>query len=192
MMAIDTREKILQVAAKLIVRQGYTATSVHQIAQEAGIGKATIYHHFPDKEAIVYALLDRSSSRVQQTLSAVNGGDDPRLKIEAIARAGIRLRSESFDLFQVIRREVPGSRNRVHAQLASYFIIYTTGFTNAIQTGVRQGIFRPVDPSEAARTLLTMLAGMYVQIYLSGDRIPDPEKTIHSMLEIFFRGIETR
>jgi AcrR family transcriptional regulator len=191
-MATDTREKILQVASKLIVRQGYTATSISQIAGETGIGKATVYHHFPDKEAIVYALLDRSSSRVHETISAVDAGDDPHRQIEAIAKAGIRLRSESFDLFQVIRREVPGSRNRVHAQLASYFVIYTTGLTNAIQTGVRQGIFRRVDPSEAARTLLTMLAGLYVQIYLSGNRIPDLEKTIRSMLDIFFRGIETR
>ncbi len=192
MTTTDTREKILQAAGKLIVRQGYTATSISQIAGETGIGKATVYHHFPGKEAIVYALLDRSSSRVHATLSAVDAGDDPHRQIEAIARAGIRLRGELFDLFQVIRREVPGSRNRVHAELASFFVVYTTQFTKAIQTGVRQGIFRRVDPAEAARTLLTMLAGLYVQIYLSGDRIPDPEKTIHFMLEIFFRGIETR
>jgi AcrR family transcriptional regulator len=192
MVTTETREKILQVASKLIVRQGYTATSISQIAGETGIGKATVYHHFPDKEAIVYALLDRSSSRVHETLSAVEAGDDPHRQIEAIARAGIRLRGESFDLFQVIRREVPGSRNRVHAELASFFVVYTNQFTNAIQTGIRLGIFRDVDPSEAARTLLTMLAGLYVQIYLSGGRIPDPEKTIQSMLDIFFRGIETR
>jgi AcrR family transcriptional regulator len=188
----DTREKILQVAAKLFIRQGYTATSVSRIAGETGIGKATVYHHFPDKEAIVYALLDRSSSRVHATLSAVDAGGGPHRQIEAIAKAGIRLRGESFDLFQVIRREVPGSRNRVHAELASFFVVYTTQFTKAIQTGIRQGTFRRVDPAEAARTLLTMLAGLYVQMYLSGDRIANPEKTIHSMLEIFFHGIETR
>ncbi len=192
MMTIDTREKILQAASKLFVRQGYTATSVNRISKEAGIGKATVYHHFPDKQAIAYSLLDRSSARVRDTLAAVRGGDDPRRQIETIARAGLRLRSESFDLFQVIRREVPDSRNRVHAQLAAFFIIYNSRFTDAIQKGVRLGIFRPVDPSEAARALLTMLTGLYVQIYLSGNRFPDPEKTLHAMLEIFFRGIDIR
>lgn len=191
-MTSDTREKILQIAAKLFIRQGYTATSVHQIALEAGIGKATIYHHFPDKQAIVYSLLDRSSSRVREVLSAVNQEEDPHRQIEAIAKAGIRLRSETFDLFQVIRREVPESRNRVHAQLASYFVLYNKRFTEAIQSGVRLGVFRAVDPSEAARALLTMIIGLYVQIYLSGNRAPDPEKMLRSMLGIFFRGIETR
>ncbi|MBN2084569.1 MAG: TetR/AcrR family transcriptional regulator [Anaerolineales bacterium] len=192
MMTTDTREKILQAASRLFVRQGYTATSVQRIARETGIGKATIYHHFPDKQAIAYSLLDRSSSRVQDALSAANAGDDPRRRIEAIARAGIRLRNESFDLFQVIRREVPGSRTRVHAQLGSFFVLYTTGFTDAIRAGIRQGIFRPVEPTEAARALLIMLTGLYVQIYLSGNRFPDPEKTLRSMLDIFFRGMETR
>jgi AcrR family transcriptional regulator len=191
-MVADTREKILQSAAKLFIRQGYTATSVNQIAQEAGIGKATIYHHFPDKQAIVYSLLERSSSRVREVLLGVNQEEDPHRQIEAIAKAGIRLRSETFDLFQVIRREVPESRNRVHTQLASYFVLYNARFTEAIQTGVRLKIFRAVDPSEAAHALLTMITGLYVQMYLSGNRFPDPEKSLHSMLEIFFRGIETR
>jgi TetR/AcrR family transcriptional repressor of nem operon len=191
-MAIETREKILQVAAKLFVRQGYTATSVHQIAKEAGIGKATVYHHFPGKQAIAYSLLDRSSSRVRAVLSAVSAETGPRRQIEAIAKAGIRLRTESFDLFQVIRREVPDSRARIHSQLASVLLIYMPRITSAIQKGIREGTFRPVNPSKAANALLAMLTGLYVQIYLGGDRFPEPEKTLLSMLEIFFRGIETR
>jgi AcrR family transcriptional regulator len=191
-MTVETRQKILQVAAKLIIRQGYTATSVSQIARETGIGKATIYHHFPDKRAIVQALLERSSARVREVLESVQAEDDPHRRIEVVAAASLRLRSESFDLFQVIRREIPETRAALHAQLASVMLLYSTQVTGAIEEGVRRGVFRPVNPSEAARTLLTMLAGLYVQIYLSGDRIPDPEKTIHSMLDIFFRGIETR
>jgi AcrR family transcriptional regulator len=191
-MTTDTREKILQVAAKLIVRQGYTATSVNQIARETGIGKATVYHHFPDKKAIVLALLDRSSSRVRDALSAVKAEPDPRRQIQAIAMASIRLRGESFDLFQVIRREVPETRPALHAQLASFLLVYSTQVTKAIREGVRKGIFRPVDPTDTARALLSMIMGLYVQAYLSGGRFSEPDKKMLSMLEIFFRGIEAR
>jgi AcrR family transcriptional regulator len=189
-MAIDTREKILQVAAKLFIRQGYTATSVNQISKEAGIGKATVYHHFPDKQSIAFSLLDRSSSRVQNVLSTASAETNPRRQIEAIAKAGLRLRSESFDLFQVIRREVPDSRVRIHSRLASVLLLYMTQITNAIEKGIRMKVFRAVKPSEAANALLAMLTGLYVQLYLGGDRFPDPEKTLHSMLDVFFRGIE--
>jgi AcrR family transcriptional regulator len=191
-MASDTRGKILQVASKLIVRQGYTATSVSQIARETGIGKATVYHHFPDKRSIVQALLERSGDRVRGLLAAVKAGEDPRRQIESVALAAVRLRSETFDLFQVIRREVPDSRSTLHAQLASFLMVYMGQMTKAIDDGVRRKIFRPVDPAQAARTLLSMITGLYVQVYLSGGSFPEPEKTLQSMLDIFFRGIEIR
>ena len=191
-MTIDTREKILQVAAKLIIRQGYTATSVSQIARETGIGKATIYHHFPDKKAIVRALLDRSSTRVQEALTEVKAEEDPHRQIEAVAMASLRLRSESFDLFQVIRREIPETRTELHKKLGSVLLMYSARVTDAVEEGVRRGIFRTVDPADATRTLLCMITGLYVQVYLSGGRFPEPEKAMKSMLEIFFRGIDSR
>jgi AcrR family transcriptional regulator len=191
-MAVDTRVKILQAAAKLIVRQGYTATSVCQIAKAAGIGKATVYHHFPDKKAIVMALLERNPVRIQGALDAVKGVSDPRRRIEAIAKASVRLRNESFDLFQVIRRELPDSRPKLHSQLASFLMLYMTQIQEAVHQGIRQGIFRPADPFSAANALLAMLTGLYVQMYLGGGRFPDPEKALASMLEIFFRGIDGR
>ncbi|MBN1438837.1 MAG: TetR/AcrR family transcriptional regulator [Anaerolineales bacterium] len=191
-MAADTREKILQVAAKLIVRQGYTATSVNQIARDTGIGKATVYHHFPDKRAIVTALLERNSGRLRAVLADRKAERDPRRQIESVALAAVRMRSETFDLFQVIRREVPDSRPVLHAQLASFLEVYMREVTKAIGGGIRRGMFRPVDPAQAARALLAMITGLYVQIYLGAGSFPDPEKTIRSMLEIFFRGIESR
>jgi AcrR family transcriptional regulator len=192
MMATDTREKILQVASKLFVRQGYTATSVNQISKEAGIGKATVYHHFPDKQAIAFSLLERTSEKVRDGLAVVDAEDDPRRRIEAIANAAVRMRADTFDLFQVIRREVPDSRARLHTQLAAIILGYTIQVSDAIRAGIGRGIFRTVDPADAARALLTMVTGLYVQIYLSGNRIPDPEKAMRPMLEIFFKGIESR
>jgi len=191
-MAIDTREKILQVAARLFVRQGYTATSVNRIARETGIGKATVYHHFPDKRSIVTALLERNSGRLRGILTDVKTGQDPRRQIESIALAAVRMRSETFDLFQVIRREVPDSRPALHAQLASFLAVYMGQVTKAVGEGVRRKIFRPVDSAQAARALLAMITGLYVQMYLGAGSFPNPEKTLRSMLDIFFRGIEIR
>jgi hypothetical protein len=44
----------------LFIQKGYTATSMREIAAEVGIGKATIYYHFPDKEAIASALIHQT------------------------------------------------------------------------------------------------------------------------------------
>ena len=54
-----SRQGILDAALKLFSHHGYGATSVNDIADEAGVSKGNVYHHFPDKEAIFRALLDR-------------------------------------------------------------------------------------------------------------------------------------
>ena len=54
-----SRQQILDSALKLFSHRGYGATSVRDIAEDAGLSKGNVYHHFPDKETIFRALLDR-------------------------------------------------------------------------------------------------------------------------------------
>src|SRR5262245_43458899 len=53
-----SRSQILDAALKLFSHRGYGATSVRDIADEAGLSKVDVYHHFADKEAIFRELLD--------------------------------------------------------------------------------------------------------------------------------------
>jgi AcrR family transcriptional regulator len=191
MVPTDTRERILQAAGRLFLRQGYTATSVSRISKEARIGKATVYHHFKDKHAIIQALLDRTISRIQNAISTADGDTDPRRRIEATAKASLGFLKESMDLFQVIRREVPESRGRLQSEFAAFIRSYTASLTDAIREGIRQGIFRQVNPSDAARALLAMLTGLYAQFFAEGNRETVSEKTLASILDVFFQGIES-
>lgn len=54
-----SRHLILDAALKLFSHRGYGATSVQDIAAEAGLSKGNVYHHFPDKETIFRSLLDQ-------------------------------------------------------------------------------------------------------------------------------------
>ncbi len=54
-----SRQHILDAALRLFSHRGYGATSVRDIAEAAKVSKGNVYHHFPDKEAIFRALLDR-------------------------------------------------------------------------------------------------------------------------------------
>lgn len=61
-----SRHQILDSALKLFSHKGYGATSVRDIAEEAGLSKGNVYHHFPDKEAIFRALIDRYFQAMSQ------------------------------------------------------------------------------------------------------------------------------
>jgi AcrR family transcriptional regulator len=52
-----TRRRLLGVAKKLFSSAGYAATSIEQVAREAGVTKGALYHHFRDKPALFEAVL---------------------------------------------------------------------------------------------------------------------------------------
>jgi len=55
---IETKDKILKVAKKLIVKNGYSAISSRRIAKESKISVGTLYHHFPNgKLSILYEII---------------------------------------------------------------------------------------------------------------------------------------
>lgn len=54
----EVREKILHTAYRLFYTNGYRATGVNQIIEEANIAKATLYHHFKSKEDLAIAYLE--------------------------------------------------------------------------------------------------------------------------------------
>lgn len=49
----NTRERIIMVAAQVFYRHGYRATGVEAVAKAAGITRATLYHHFRDKDDLI-------------------------------------------------------------------------------------------------------------------------------------------
>jgi AcrR family transcriptional regulator len=189
-MTSNTYTTILQVAKRLFAHQGYTATSIRQIAAESGIGKATIYHHFPNKQAIVLALLEQNTVQRQQVLETFEAESDPRRRIEIATQANLRFLYESADILQIVRREVPGGRDKLQNEYAAFFRQYTTLIIEALQQGIQEGIFRRVDPPEVARVLITMIQGAFAMTHITGDRIQPPEKTAAALLDIFFHGIQ--
>lgn len=73
----ETRERILKAAGRLFEARGYYETGLGDIAEEAGLGRASIYYHFPDKEAIARALFDSIADRIFVAAEGVvgEGGD---------------------------------------------------------------------------------------------------------------------
>lgn len=63
-------DRILDAAGVLLTRLGYRKVTIEDIASQAGIGKGTIYLHWPTKETLFHALLLRESLRAAENLLA--------------------------------------------------------------------------------------------------------------------------
>lgn len=80
------REVILDSAERLFEAQGYVATGVSQIIDEANVATMTLYNNFPTKEALVVAVLNRRSNVFLDGArdQIDKAGTDPVLRIQAI------------------------------------------------------------------------------------------------------------
>jgi AcrR family transcriptional regulator len=89
---IDTKEKIMEHAAKLFAEQGYAATSLRQIIADAGVNLAAVHYHFGSKEELLDELVHRKAEPVNQERIArldrleTESGGAP-LPVEDILRA---------------------------------------------------------------------------------------------------------
>ncbi|HZE15197.1 MAG TPA: helix-turn-helix domain-containing protein, partial [Mycobacterium sp.] len=54
----DRRQRILEVAQRLLTRNGWRNTTLAQIAREAGVSPAGLLHHFQSKAQLLHAVLD--------------------------------------------------------------------------------------------------------------------------------------
>lgn len=61
----STREKIVEAAIDLFAEQGYTETTMRQIADRIGIRGSSIYHHFASKSEILTTILDKHAHALQ-------------------------------------------------------------------------------------------------------------------------------
>lgn len=70
-MPSETRDRLLRAAVKLFHTQGYTATSVTEIEDEAGVTRGSFTNHFKTKEELGLAAADERKKELQQHLNAI-------------------------------------------------------------------------------------------------------------------------
>ncbi len=92
----DRREQILAAATRVFYEKGYDHASTRDLSRAAQTSIAGIYHHFADKELVLFSLLDEAVSRLlalQEEASLTPG--TPRQRVEAMVKALVQAVTEN-------------------------------------------------------------------------------------------------
>lgn len=153
---VDVRDSILDAAERLLSLYGYSKTTVDDIAQEAGIGKGTIYLHFRGKEEIAISFIDRVNQRVRAKLQEVAESDAPpaeKIRQMLVARVMVRLETARNhdksidDLLAAVRPLLHSCRQRWHEAEAEVIAC-------VLREGRATGDFCIDDEMAVARTVI--------------------------------------
>jgi AcrR family transcriptional regulator len=152
----EVREAILDATDHLLARYGYRKMTVDDIAQEAGIGKGTIYLHFASKEEVTLSHVDRIIERLKERLWAIARSDaDVAIRLRLMLVARVLFRFDSVQHYtQSLNDLLAALRPKLLERRARYFEDEARVFAEVLDEGGRAGVFNVEDALTTAFALL--------------------------------------
>src|SRR5215217_4650027 len=99
---------ILDAAGKLFLAQGFAAVSMDAVAREAGVSKATLYAHFPGKDALFAAMVAERCDRMASEASALaghGGGTEAALRRLCRTVLGFLVAPSTIAIHRIVQAE---------------------------------------------------------------------------------------
>jgi TetR/AcrR family fatty acid metabolism transcriptional regulator len=139
----DKRRQILDAAVRVFARQGFHATRVSDIADEAGVAYGLVYHYFRSKDEILNELfVERWSLLLAAIEEADRAGSDPREKLGAVATFIFESYRHDPDLMKVIIVEVTRAANSFGQTHLEEIRRAYESIASIVAEGQEQGVFR--------------------------------------------------
>ncbi len=156
------QRKILAAAAATFTLYGYHGTSLQRVAKKAGMGKSSLYHYFPTREALFAALADVFLQHEADLFTSASRGEGDALQqlralLDAIAGLFDEWAKGGPLLVDVLRTSRGRRRVRETFQTAR------RALSQIIRRGQRAGVFRTGSPIALATTVLACLDGLFLQ-----------------------------
>lgn len=173
---MHVRDRILDAAIRVFERKGLRQGTLGEVARAAGVGRATLYRHFPGREALLSAVVLREARSLFALLDAeLAATDDPDVLVgRGLCLALIHLREHP--LLQRVLREEP-------EEILPYLTVRAAPLLDAavefavpyIERAVKAERMAPVEPRIAAEWAARILLSLVLTPSVSVD-LDDPEE----------------
>jgi AcrR family transcriptional regulator len=195
---VNTREKILETAVKLFSEKGFNGTTTKEISELAGVNEALIFRYFSTKRDLYSAIIERKikeEPRLELPLEGPQDTKDDWQVFESLARRMI----EKARMDPAFIRLLYFSALEGHELSSMFFETYVEYLrkllSDYVQKGIREGIFKKVNPLLSGRAFIGMLANYITARELFGEtgkqRFTD-EEVVECFTDIFLYGIKNK
>jgi len=117
----QTAERILDAAEALFAEHGYAGTSLRDVAREVGLRTPSLYNHFPSKETLYAAVLERGIRPVFEVLSEVVGGEStPDRDVRKVVERAMALVAQHPNLPRLIQHETLAGGQHLTSMLRAW------------------------------------------------------------------------
>ena len=156
-----TANRIVEAAVQLFSRQGFAASSTHEIARLAGVSEVTVFRHFPRKRDLFWAATESRLGRLRiskELRSRLEGDENPRTalpRIVALLVETLHHQPETIRLLYLSLFELDHGADRI---LRKHLVPLFQPLREYIARCVSKGLIRDVEPGITALGLAALIA----------------------------------
>ncbi len=186
------RQRLVNSAKRSFASNGFHATSVSLIVQEAGIARGTFYLHFDNKLHLFETLLDSSLQNLRDQIRPITlepGAPHPLEQIHDNLTRVLDLVLADRDLSRILLSQ-PGSTSEiVESRLYDFYQQVADMIERSLILGITLDLVRPCDTRLTAYSLMGAVREVVHQMTIAPTKETDVERTVQELLAFGLRAV---
>jgi AcrR family transcriptional regulator len=177
------RECILDAAVQLFAEYGYHAAPLRDIARIAGIQAASIYHHYPSKQALLVEIMETHMQRLNSsTERIIREYTNPLQQLHEVIGNHIRMHTTYKAEFFIIDTEIRSLEGGNRSAILSLRHTYDALLQEILHAGMERGIFHHGDVKVTSYAIIAMCTQVAAWFRPEGRLSVQQVITIHRQL----------
>jgi AcrR family transcriptional regulator len=186
---VARREEILDAATELFAQFGYSDAVTGALADRLGVGKGTLYRHFPSKRDLFLAAADRVMRRMRETIDAsIMGIEDPLERTERGIRSFLTFFAEHPQFVELLIQERALFKDRSQPTYVEHRQRYAVRWREHYRALIAVGRVREIPVERITNVMGDLLYGTIFTNYFAGPR-QSPEAQAQDILDVVFGGL---
>ncbi len=166
----ETRQRLLKAAAVEFARHGYSKANIDDISKTAGFAKGTVYNYFPSKRELMLVLIEEMAQvHLEIIAEHVYQEQAAERRLEKFFEAGFSYVSAYLTQGMVMINNLYGPHIEFkQAMYTAYQPMFELVSRDIIGLGIKQGIFRKIEPVSTAGLVMNIYLGIASQVNEDG------------------------
>lgn len=187
----STHVRIMQAALELFASRGFHGTGIRDIASQAQVSTANLYHYTSSKDELLLQIMDQALSKLLFAAATIaRENPEPRSRLEQLVRMHVITHALSPMASSVVDDQFNFLTGAARQHIIDQRDKYEQFYGEVIRAGVENEIFRVPDASAARLGLLEMVSGVARWYSPDGKMRPSEIADIHVVLALALLGVQ--
>jgi AcrR family transcriptional regulator len=166
---------LVAASVEVISEQGFHAASIRDIARRAGMSAANLYHHFGNKQELLFSIIESAlDDLIDASERALAAADkDPESQLRALVHAHAKQHAISPGTARITNTEMRHLDEHQRLRMREKMREQQRRFYRVVEAGAAEGVFATPTPHDTARALASMCTAVWMWFDPRGPLTPE-------------------